>query len=118
MNNDNTPCLFFTDLSIVSSSKGFNVIKSITSASISSTAWKRSVKHTPHASKVTALPSRTTLALPSGIVYSPPGTSSFIERYSLVDSRNMTGSGSLIDEIKSPFALYGDDGTTTFTPGI
>jgi hypothetical protein len=54
----------------------------------------------------------------SGTVYFPSGTSPFVERYSAFGSRKMTGSGSSIDESKSPFASYGVEGMTTLRPGV
>src|SRR3990172_7219270 len=72
----------------------------------------------PHARTVTSFPSCTTFALPRGMVYSVSGTSSFMSLYNLVGSRNTTGSGSLMADIKRPFALYGELGTTTFMPGM
>src|SRR3954451_25440239 len=65
----------------------------------------------------TCEPWRTTLAEPSGTVYSPSGTSPRTERYIFLCSKNSTGSSSRIDERSNPFASYGVDGTTTLSPG-
>ena len=47
-------------------------------------------------------PVRVTLASPRGMVYSPLGTSSLTVLYSILASKNTTGSGSLIADSSRP----------------
>src|SRR5690606_19854975 len=94
------------------------VLKSITSALIpslanSSAASKATFMIFPKETMVTSLPSFTTLAEPSGVKYSPSGTSP-LSPYICSDSIKITGSSSRIADFNKPFASAGFEGTTTF----
>ena len=65
-----------------------------------------------------SLPSRTVRATWSGIRYSPFGTGSLNMRYSRLCSKKSTGSGSRMAARRSPFASYGVEGMTIFSPGV
>ncbi|MNN93068.1 hypothetical protein D3C81_2114450 [compost metagenome] len=72
--------------------------------SSSSAAFTAVCTIAPYASTVTSVPSRTTLALPMGTVYSPSGTSPRKPRYSFRCSITNTGSLSRMALINSPLA--------------
>jgi hypothetical protein len=71
--------VFFTDVAIVSMSRGESVRRSMTSVSIpcfSSAIFAAScvrLTSAPHVTTVSVSPSRTTFAFPRGIMYSFPG---------------------------------------------
>ena len=58
----------------------------------------------PQASKISATPAIRKAAKDMGTVYSPSGTSFFIDLYKRLGSRNMTGSPSCMEDRSSPFA--------------
>src|SRR5262245_42781460 len=66
---------------------------------------------------VTSVPSRFTSATPNGIVYSSVGTGP-LSLYIILSSKKTTGLSSRIADLRSPFASYGVDGSTTFNPGM
>ncbi len=66
------------------------------------TALSRTATCCPQPTSVMSDPVRVILASPRGIVYSPLGTSSLTVLYSILASKNTTGSGSLIADSSRP----------------
>ena len=111
-----------TLFTIVSTSSGMIVRRSITSASIPSPASASAASSArgticPAATSVIASPSRAIRATPKGTKCSPTGTSP-LEAKSAFGSSMMTGSPARSAVFIRPLASAGVEGTQTIRPGI